>query len=112
MDTDQKNADARYAAARQTRNRRRADILVRSKPRTPMRPACFSGRLRIGRCCGQECPRAGTACCLLAACQQSRLLQYCEHPPTGGRFVAELRSTEFEPLESVFICVHLWFSFA
>ena len=33
---------------------RRADILVRSKLRRPTRP----GRLLVGRCCGQECPRA------------------------------------------------------
>ena len=46
-------------ADRESRNRRRADILVRSKVRKVGRFENSQGPRIALRCCGQECPRAG-----------------------------------------------------
>ena len=53
---------------------RRADILVRSKPRRSARPGCFPGHPLVERCCGQECPRAGG--CGIAALRVSAPLRF------------------------------------
>src|ERR1035441_6220026 len=53
----------------------RIDILVRSNVRRADGLRGNRAAPTFGACCGQECPRSGTACGLLAACEQSRLLQ-------------------------------------
>jgi hypothetical protein len=50
---------AGLSPARRSRNDRRADILVRSKPRTFVAIDHIQTAATDGRCCGQECPRAG-----------------------------------------------------
>ena len=90
------------SAARQSRNRRRADILVRSNVRRADGLRGNRAAPTFGACCGQECPRSGTACGLLAACEQSRLLQCREESDRGGAqsnhlSVTDNRVTETSP---------------
>src|ERR1035441_3517311 len=95
------------SAARQSRNRRRADILVRSNVRRADGLGSNRAAPNFGACCGQECPRAGTGCALLAACEQLRLLQCRDKrmdkgPQRNHRLVTDVQTAEngFSPRSS------------
>ncbi|PWU16935.1 MAG: hypothetical protein C5B50_12310 [Verrucomicrobia bacterium] len=68
---------------------RSADILVRSNVRAHHRLDTFEGLFHAPACCGQECPRSGTAACFFAAlltllaCQPSSLFAQGSLMPPG-----------------------------